>query len=124
MQNRTKVVTKDQITKVLFEGGKVRWTHWDAKATLFALDKQTNKYVELGTIRFDTYIQLDLREIEMKLPLWNDDYTLNDKASPFERLRRPDAWCGYDDFQLKAKVLELTKQGTDYAKYYRERIWR
>lgn len=121
---KTKVVTKDQIVKTLFEGGKIRWTHMDAKATLYALDKRTNKYVELGTIRFNTYIQLDLREVEMKLPFWTADYEINDQASPFMRLRRPDPWCGYDEYQLKAKVIELSNQGTDFARYFKERIWR
>lgn len=124
MQTKQKVVTKDQIAKVLFEGGRLRRTHWDAKVTLLALDTQTNKYIELGTVRFDTYLQLDLREIEMKLPLWNNDYTINEEASPFERLRRYDPWCGYDEYQLKPKVLELMAQGNDFAKYFKARIWR
>lgn len=121
---KQRVVKKEEVTKVLFEGGKIRWAHWNAKATLLGLDKRTNQYVELGTIRFDTYLQLDLREVNMKLPFYDDDYKLNIECSPFERLKRPDAWCGYDEYQLKPKVLELYKQGTDFARYFKERIWR
>lgn len=121
---KQRVVKKDEVTKVLFEGGKIHKSHWDAKVTLLEFDKRTNQYVELGTVRFDTYLQLDLREVNMKLPLIDNDNELNVECSPFEQLRRPDAWCGYDEYQLKSKVLELYKQDTEFARYFKKRIWK
>ena len=110
-----RVVTKSEIEQVLFDGGKIRWTHCDAKASLL-----TRSGAEVGTIRFNTYLQLALREVEMKVPFYNPDGTINTKCSPFTRLRRPDAWCGYDDFQLKQVVVEKFKDNP----YFRKRIWR
>ena len=114
-----RVVTKNEIEQVLFDGGKIRWTHCDAKASLL-----TRSGAEVGTIRFNTYLQLDIREVEMKLPFYNADGTINTNCSPFNRLRRPDAWCGYDDFQLKAIVLTKSAESAELKKYFKERIWR
>lgn len=123
MATKQKVITKQYLVDALFKGAQIRWVHWDAKAFLYEYDNATQSYVNAGTIRFDTYLQLDIREIEMKLPFYNDDYTINTKCSPFEKVRRPDPWCGYDTFKLKDKVIELSKHN-DFNKYFRERIWR
>ena len=119
-----KVVKKDEITRVLFEGGKIRWDILDSKATLWELDKQTNQYVELGTIRFDTYLQLDISDSAMKLPFYDEERKLNVKCSPFERIRSTNAWYPIDEYQLKSKVLVLAGRDAGLAKYFKERIWR
>ena len=118
------MVKKNEITKVLFEGGKIRWDILESKATLWELDKQTNQYVELGTIRFDTYLQLDICDSAMKLPFYDEDRKLNVKCSPFERISNTNAWCGYDEYRLKSKVLVLAGRGAGLAKYFKGRIWR
>lgn len=119
-----RVVKKDEITRVLFEGGKIRWNILDSKATLWELDKQTNQYVELGTIRFDTYLQLDISDSAMKLPFYDEEHKLNVKCSPFERIKSTNAWYPIDEYRLKSKVLVLAGNNADYAKYFKERIWR
>lgn len=121
---KQRAVKKNEITRVLFEGGKIRWDILDSKATLWTLDKQTNQYVELGTIRFDTYLQLDIRDSAMKLPFYDEDHKLNVKCSPFERVINTNVWRMYDEYQLKSKVLVLAGNNADYAKYFKERIWR
>ena len=119
-----RVIKKDEITRVLFEGGKIRWNILDSKATLWELDKQTNQYVELGTIRFDTYLQLDISDSAMKLPFYDEEHKLNVKCSPFERVKSTNAWYPIDEYRLKSKVLVLAGNNADYAKYFKERIWR
>ena len=119
-----KVVKKDEITRVLFEGGKIHWDILDSRATLWELDKQTNQYVELGTIRFDTYLQLDISDSAMKLPFYDEDHKLNVKCSPFEKVKSTNAWYPIDEYRLKSKVLVLAGNNAKHAKYFKERIWR
>ena len=119
-----RVVKKNEITRVLFEGGKIRWDILESKATLWELDKQTNQYVELGTIRFDTYLQLDISDSTMKLPFYDEEHKLNVKCSPFERGRSTNACYPIDEYRLKSKVLVLAGRDASLAKYFKERIWR
>lgn len=116
---KTKVVNKEQIEQVLFEGGKIHYSQWDAKASLIDVNG-----IDLGTIRFETYLQLDLRESALKLPSRLQDGSVNDEASPFCKLRRPDPWCGYDEYQLREAIPVLCKMHKEHNKYYRRRIWR
>ena len=121
MTEKIKVVSKKQIEEVLFEGGYVRWYSgpW-AKAELL-----NNKREVVGTIRFDTYIKLDLREENMKMPAFvetqdGSNSLINDAASPFWRLKRWDAWQGYDDYQLRPAVMNHP----EHKQFYLKRIWR
>lgn len=112
---KQKVVTKKEIEQTLLAGGFIRWIQWDAKAELLDNTREV-----VGTIRFDTYIKLDLREINMKMPLFDTEGNANDEASPFYRLKRWDPWCGYDLFQLRVPEEQLTS----CQKYYLKRMWR
>lgn len=117
MANR--LVSKEQVTQVLLKGGKVHYDLWEAKAFLYEFETTTQTYKELGTIRFDTYLRLNFNESSMKLPL--DD----PNASPFRKLKRYDAWCGYDEFTLREQFLKFYEiSDVDTQKALAKCLWR
>lgn len=109
-----RVIRKSKIVPTLLAGGYIRYEQIDAKPSLY--DASNNC---LGVIRFDTFLQLDLREIEMKLPLSDAN------TSPFYRLKRYDAWCGYDTYKLKEQFVAVYNScNEDFKKFLISKIWR
>lgn len=109
-----KVIRKSMIVPTLLAGGYIRYDLIDAKPSLY--DSADNC---LGVIRFDTYLQLDLREVKMKLPLSDVN------SSPFYRLKSYNVWCGYDIYKLKEQFVAIYNSCTeDRKKLLISKIWR
>ena len=114
------VVNKEQVTRTLFAGGKIHYDLWEAKPYLYEYDNATQSFKLVGTIQFNTYLKLNLAEDTMKLPLSDP------KSSPFCKLKRYDAWCGYDEFTLRPEFVKFYGFASDdkTRKMLEQSIWR